>query len=855
MGSGSSHVVDVSTSDTTMGSESSVTDVDSSRPATSATPSSPCRFYARGRCKYGSRCRYSHEPREGQTRLSVNTSLYSAALTDNKDILTPKGVVGDALVRRPCHFFNEGKCYKGDKCSYVHDKAMQEESRIRKEQMKANDQEKTLTRTVCSSTCVTFGPGLCVTKVMAGFEACGVRVHDLPRNTTRNDLVARLTEVCVNNDDYQVLSLRDNRIAQLVFKDRETGLKAVEGMNNSGLKTEINTVKTSRPEMNSSSRDCEVLTVSWQEPCIGCLVNYGSEAEARLKVRDLDGTLCNGRTVQVANATDQQRTGKVLKNFVASAVTINGLPVGTTPDAIRAFSGGTSIIVLKGRKYDMTDAHRVLRGTMEGLGGLKEYATFLSGQPNGIVVVKARFESWSQAKVAYDHFETNNKPPCIDGAKLRVSLPERHWYSLCIPRQQYTAQRSVFDELVNKHGDPSIAKISVQERNNYGPDKPVWLTLRGNDTQAVGALKIQLERIIEGERLDLWDTSFASEEGAAGLLELAKAAGVHILPDKRLRILRVFGRPDAIQAARTKIHEEIQRRSSLDYVVHLKKYSVGFFVREGVSCLRESKLVDGNSITLDVTSSPPTIMIRGGDDARHLLRRLVMQSLGSGRPKGSESDERICPVCGDTAFNPFSLACDHIYCSECLMHLCSSASNVKQFPVKCLGDAGRCGREISIPTLSQFLRPTELNHLLEVSFQTYLEHHPNEYKYCNTPDCSQIYRLAASGSQPVPLQCPSCLTWICTAGHEDHPGQTCAEWTIHNDPEEQERLLSVWVDEQGAKKCPSCNAIIEKDGGCNHISCRCGAHICWKCMGLFPSGEIYTHLNNAHGGHTDFDGA
>ncbi|KZT20300.1 hypothetical protein NEOLEDRAFT_1245294 [Neolentinus lepideus HHB14362 ss-1] len=264
---------------------------------------------------------------------------------------------------------------------------------------------------------------------------------------------------------------------------------------------------------------------------------------------------------------EQQQAGKVPKNCVASAVTINELPVDITPDVVHAFSGGTSVMMLKGRKYDMTEAHRVLRGTLEGLGGLKEYSIFRAGQPSGIVVVKARFESCSQAKVAYDHFETNPKPSCIDGATLCVSLPKRHWYSLCIPRQQYTAQRSVFDELVNKHGGTPDAKISVQEDMNYRPHRPIWLTLWGNDTKAVGALKIQLERVIEGERLDWWDTSFAFEEGAAALLELAKAAGVHIYPDKRLCILRIFGRPDAIQVSQTKIHEQIQHLSSLDYVV------------------------------------------------------------------------------------------------------------------------------------------------------------------------------------------------------------------------------------------------------------------------------------------------
>lgn len=31
------------------------------------------------------------------------------------------------------------------------------------------------------------------------------------------------------------------------------------------------------------------------------------------------------------------------------------------------------------------------------------------------------------------------------------------------------------------------------------------------------------------------------------------------------------------------------------------------------------------------------------------------------------------------------------------------------------------------------------------------------------------------------------------------------------------------------QKCPKCSAIIEKNGGCRHMSCPCGAHFCSEC--------------------------
>ena len=45
----------------------------------------------------------------------------------------------------------------------------------------------------------------------------------------------------------------------------------------------------------------------------------------------------------------------------------------------------------------------------------------------------------------------------------------------------------------------------------------------------------------------------------------------------------------------------------------------------------------------------------------------------------------------------------------------------------------------------------------------------------------------------------------------------------------QERQLSVDVGGKKYKKCPSCKVQIEKNGGCNRMTCRCGQMFCWIC--------------------------
>jgi hypothetical protein len=45
------------------------------------------------------------------------------------------------------------------------------------------------------------------------------------------------------------------------------------------------------------------------------------------------------------------------------------------------------------------------------------------------------------------------------------------------------------------------------------------------------------------------------------------------------------------------------------------------------------------------------------------------------------------------------------------------------------------------------------------------------------------------------------------------------------------------------KKCPQCNYYIEKNGGCNHMTCRCGYHFCWICLKAWAGHSSYYACN------------
>lgn len=53
-----------------------------------------------------------------------------------------------------------------------------------------------------------------------------------------------------------------------------------------------------------------------------------------------------------------------------------------------------------------------------------------------------------------------------------------------------------------------------------------------------------------------------------------------------------------------------------------------------------------------------------------------------------------------------------------------------------------------------------------------------------------------------------------------------------------------WL-KSNTKDCPQCGKATEKNGGCNHISCTCGAHWCWMCNKNFNASTVYNHSCNA----------
>jgi len=49
----------------------------------------------------------------------------------------------------------------------------------------------------------------------------------------------------------------------------------------------------------------------------------------------------------------------------------------------------------------------------------------------------------------------------------------------------------------------------------------------------------------------------------------------------------------------------------------------------------------------------------------------------------------------------------------------------------------------------------------------------------------------------------------------------------------EDRLLKNWAKQVGAKQCKKCKFWVQKNDGCNHMTCRCGYEFCYVCGGKY----------------------
>ncbi len=128
----------------------------------------------------------------------------------------------------------------------------------------------------------------------------------------------------------------------------------------------------------------------------------------------------------------------------------------------------------------------------------------------------------------------------------------------------------------------------------------------------------------------------------------------------------------------------------------------------------------------------------------------------------------------------------------------------------------------------------------------FVEENRDTHTWCPNPKgtCDTIVALENYDGNRVAVECTRCNYAFCFAcGAEDHYPASCEEmtsWAVKcRDDSETANWLTVHT-----KACPKCRKATEKNGGCNHMTCKCGHNFCWICLGDWAShGSTFYQCN------------
>ncbi|KAI2495836.1 ariadne-1 [Fragilaria crotonensis] len=108
-------------------------------------------------------------------------------------------------------------------------------------------------------------------------------------------------------------------------------------------------------------------------------------------------------------------------------------------------------------------------------------------------------------------------------------------------------------------------------------------------------------------------------------------------------------------------------------------------------------------------------------------------------------------------------------------------------------------------------------------------------RWCPGRGCERV-AIASSASaleqDGKVANCDACSTSFClVCGEEPHSPCNCKELAVWNEKCRNESETANWIL-ANTKACPKCISRIEKNQGCNHMTCqKCKFEFCWICMG------------------------
>lgn len=198
-------------------------------------------------------------------------------------------------------------------------------------------------------------------------------------------------------------------------------------------------------------------------------------------------------------------------------------------------------------------------------------------------------------------------------------------------------------------------------------------------------------------------------------------------------------------------------------------------------------------------------------------------------------NQSYCQICYDalTADNSFALACQHTFCK-----LCWAEYLQEKVKSGCLGiDANcmqtGCNLKVTHSTFQNILSGAssrDLKTYWKWLCKSFTDDNKN-VKWCPNLQCNNCVERIDQTRMLYEVTCDCGTTFCFMCGLLPHKPCDCDTARKWEEKASAESENVNWIA-ANTKACPKCQKNIEKNQGCNHMTCvQCRHEFCWVCMG------------------------